>query len=82
MSITTNITAGVSKMKEDEARNMVLLNRTALITSCVTKTRENQSIWRTAEMTIKSYFHPLNKQASKCFQRGLEDILVIHDKNT
>lgn len=52
-------------MKEDEARNMVLLNRTALITSCVTKTRENQSIWRTAEMTIKSYFHPLSKQASK-----------------
>lgn len=66
MSITTNITAGVSKMKEDEARNTVLLNRTALITSCVTKTRENQSIWRIAEMTIKSYFHPhsASKQAN------------------
>lgn len=41
MYITTHITAGVSKMKEDEARNMVLLNRIALTTSCVTKTCEN-----------------------------------------
>jgi len=64
LDVQSQLTTRFNKRKADEARDMVLLNRMALITSWVTKSHENYSIWRAPQMTMKSYFHPLSKKVN------------------